>query len=282
VPFEEDEKNSKIWFLDHHYHENMYAMFKKVNAREQVVGWYHTGPKLRENDLEIHEVLRRYVANPVLVVIDVQLKEELEIPTRAYVAVDEQQADGTAAGRRLAHLPAAMGALEAEEVGVEHLLRDVKDNAPSSLGTRVHAKLRGLKSLHTRLRDVHAYLRDVAAGRLPPNHTVLTHIQDLFNLLPNLSEPALVRAFAVKLNDMMLAVYLCALIRSVLALHTLIRNKIALRDAERKQDQPPEAKPPADAKKGAAPADAKADGKKPAPAADSQKDASKDKGRKQP
>jgi len=32
VPFEEDEKDPKIWFLDHSYLESMYAMFKKVNG----------------------------------------------------------------------------------------------------------------------------------------------------------------------------------------------------------------------------------------------------------
>lgn len=30
VPFEEDPKDNHIWFLDHIYHENMYAMFRKV------------------------------------------------------------------------------------------------------------------------------------------------------------------------------------------------------------------------------------------------------------
>ena len=30
IPFEEDPKEEHIWFLDHIYHENMYAMFKKV------------------------------------------------------------------------------------------------------------------------------------------------------------------------------------------------------------------------------------------------------------
>ena len=32
VPFEEDEQNPSIWFLDHNFHENMWAMFKKVNG----------------------------------------------------------------------------------------------------------------------------------------------------------------------------------------------------------------------------------------------------------
>jgi hypothetical protein len=32
LPFEEDDKDPKIWFLDHNYLENMFAMFKKVNG----------------------------------------------------------------------------------------------------------------------------------------------------------------------------------------------------------------------------------------------------------
>ena len=32
IPFEEDEKDSKTWFLDHNYIESMYTMFKKVNG----------------------------------------------------------------------------------------------------------------------------------------------------------------------------------------------------------------------------------------------------------
>ena len=32
IPFEEDEKDPKTWFLDHNYIENMSDMFKKVNG----------------------------------------------------------------------------------------------------------------------------------------------------------------------------------------------------------------------------------------------------------
>ena len=53
----------------------MYGMFKKVNAREKIVGWYHTGPKLHQNDIAINELIRRYQTNSVLVVIDAKPKE---------------------------------------------------------------------------------------------------------------------------------------------------------------------------------------------------------------
>ena len=47
LPFEEDDRDPNIWFLDHEYHETMYAMCRKVNVREKLVGWYTTGPKIK-------------------------------------------------------------------------------------------------------------------------------------------------------------------------------------------------------------------------------------------
>lgn len=59
VPFEEDEKNDHVWYLDQGYLEDMFELFKKVSARERIIGWYHTGPKLRANDLHIHQLFKR-------------------------------------------------------------------------------------------------------------------------------------------------------------------------------------------------------------------------------
>ena len=47
VPFEEDLKNPDVFFLDHNYLQNMYDMFRKIAAKERIVGFYSTGPKIR-------------------------------------------------------------------------------------------------------------------------------------------------------------------------------------------------------------------------------------------
>ena len=70
VPFDEDDKDRDVWFLDHEYLECMYHMFKKVNAKERIVGWYHTGPKLHQNDILINDLIRKYCQQSVLVIID--------------------------------------------------------------------------------------------------------------------------------------------------------------------------------------------------------------------
>ena len=103
-----------------------------------------------------------------------------------------------------------------------------------------------------------AYLQNVLNGRLPINHQIiyglqvrvrvtltltltlplpLTLTQDVFNLLPNSNVEELVKAFAVKTNDMMLAVYLSSIIRSVLALHNLINNKLYNKEKQLKQEK---------------------------------------------
>jgi 26S proteasome regulatory subunit N8 len=231
IPFEEDEANPHIWYLDHNFLENMLAMFKKVNAKERVVGWYSTGPKIRPADLDINELFQKFCSNPVLVIIDVRPKD-LGIPTEAYITVEEVKEDGSPSTRTFAHLPSQIGALEAEEIGVEHLLRDIKDTTVSTLSSQVSAKLASLKGLQMRLREIQQYLIMVLEDKLPVNHDIIFKLQDIFNLLPNLNVEELVKSFAVKTNDMLVVVYLSSLIRGVIALHNLINNKLANKEAE--------------------------------------------------
>ena len=235
VPFEEDERDLNIWYLDHSYHEQMFAMFKKVNASEKLVGWYSTGPKIKPGDLQIDALVRRYTPNPVMVIIDVKPKA-LGIPTEAYHAVEEIR-EGEQQQWTFKHVPSEIGAMESEEVGVEHLLRDVKDMTVSTLANRVTQKLGALKGLAARLSEVDGYLQNVLSGRLPVNHQIIYQLQDIFNLLPNLNTEELVSAFAVKTNDMMLAIYLSSVIRAIVALHNLVDNRLVNKEKERAADE---------------------------------------------
>eukprot|EP00188_Purpureofilum_apyrenoidigerum_P002461 Plantae.Rhodophyta-Purpureofilum_apyrenoidigerum.ctg25293.p1 GENE.Plantae.Rhodophyta-Purpureofilum_apyrenoidigerum.ctg25293~~Plantae.Rhodophyta-Purpureofilum_apyrenoidigerum.ctg25293.p1 ORF type:complete len:320 (+),score=83.59 Plantae.Rhodophyta-Purpureofilum_apyrenoidigerum.ctg25293:210-1169(+) len=231
VPFEEDEKDASVWFLDHNFLEGMMEMARKVNAREQIVGWYSTGPKIRPADLDINELLRNYCSKPVLVVIDPKPKE-LGLPTEAYFSIEEPKE--ATVQRTFQHIPALIDASDAEEVGVGHLLRDVKDSSVSTLAGEVMSKLAALKSLMLRLKELQTYLINVAEGRLPINNDIMYNMQDIFNLLPAFNVADTVQSFASKTNDIMLVLYIASLIRSIIALHNLVDNKLLMRDNERK------------------------------------------------
>ena len=76
------------------------------------------------------------------------------------------------------------------------------------------------------------------------------NLQDVFNLLPNLSTPKpvngdktaaaenseLARAMSVKTNDQLMAIYLSSLVRAITAFHDLIDNKIQNKQAQEEKD----------------------------------------------
>jgi 26S proteasome regulatory subunit N8 len=80
------------------------------------------------------------------------------------------------------------------------------------------------------------------------NHAVLGNLQDIFNLLPNLSTPKpgnegkasstgeLSYAMSVKTNDQLLAIYISSLIRAIAAFHDLIENKIQNRQQQEEKE----------------------------------------------
>eukprot|EP00730_Choanoeca_flexa_P008350 TRINITY_DN12478_c1_g1_i1.p1 TRINITY_DN12478_c1_g1~~TRINITY_DN12478_c1_g1_i1.p1 ORF type:complete len:343 (+),score=81.67 TRINITY_DN12478_c1_g1_i1:54-1031(+) len=226
VPFEEDAKAKDVWFLDHDYLTNMFAMFRKVNAKERVVGWYHTGPKLRSNDIHINEMMQQFVPHPTLVVIDVR-PDVTGLPTKAYVSVEEVHDDGTPTSKTFEHVSSQVGAEEVEEVGVEHLLRDITDLGFSgSLSHRVQQQLDSLKGLKTHLEEIEQYLSLVAQEKLPINHNIMYLLQEIFNMLPNVAGQELAGSVTNTTSDQMLVMYIASIIRATIALHNLIDNKI--------------------------------------------------------
>ena len=94
------------------------------------------------------------------------------------------------------------------------------------------AKQNSLRGLQGRLTDIKNYLRQVVEGKLPVNVEVNYLLQDMFNLLPDVTSTEMVQSMAVKTNDAMLMVYVASQIRAILALHNLINNKIDLKESE--------------------------------------------------
>lgn len=129
-------------------------------------------------------------------------------------------------------MQSSIGASEAEEIGVEHLLRDIKDASQGTLSKRVSDKLVGLKVLAGKLKEMRVYLEKVVEGKLTYNQQIINNYQDIFNLLPNLRVEEMVRSFSVKSNDYMYVIYVSGLIRSILSLHDLINNKINAKEVE--------------------------------------------------
>lgn len=111
-------------------------------------------------------------------------------------------------------------------MGVEHLLRDINDPSVSTLANQIKHKMSALGGLKDRLEEMQSYLQLTLSGELQPSNQIVYNMQNVFNLLPNLNVEELVRSMLVKTNDMHLVIYVSSLIRSIIALHDLVLNKI--------------------------------------------------------
>lgn len=237
-------------------------MFRKVSSKERVIGFYSTGPSIRPNDLRIYDIVSRFVQGPcsVFCIIDIR-PDRPDLPVTAYKVVEDVSGASSSSGsggsgkqasvqRSFAHLPSQMGALEAEEIGVEHLLRDINDPTVSTVASLIKGKMSGLATLVEKLVECKDYLETCVSRNVRPNEEIVSNLQTILNLLPNLNTPDLVKSMIVKTNDMHMAIYLAALIRSVIAIHDLVNNKIRYGEDGMEQQQEEEKPAKEDAKEG--------------------------------
>jgi 26S proteasome regulatory subunit N8 len=111
-------------------------------------------------------------------------------------------------------------------------LRDINDPSTGTLALQIQQKVNGLTGLLARLTEIHEYLDKVISGAMPINNQITYNLQNIFNLLPNLNVEELVKSMFIKTNDMHLVMYVSSLVRSILALHSLLTNKIKYRDVD--------------------------------------------------
>ncbi len=233
LPFEEDPKDKKVWYVDHVYSEQMFEMFQKINTKEKLVGWYSSGPKIRPHDIEINEVFRKYCDKPVFVIIDVQEKKEsMGIPAESYIMKEEVDQDGQLI-KTFFKLNTIIEASLPEEIGVEFMLKDINDpNRVGSVSKIINDKEQSLRALIKKLTDIKTYLTNAISGKIPINSQIVYNIQEIFNLLPNFDNESIIKAMSIQTNNNYLVLYLSWLAKTVVALHKLINNKIAIKEEE--------------------------------------------------
>ena len=96
----------------------------------------------------------------------------MSIPTEAYASIEEVNDDGELM-KNFIHIASEIDATEEEQIGVEHLLRDIKDVSVGDLSKQVSNKIMGLKALTQKIEDMRAYLEEVLEGKLPVNADIV-------------------------------------------------------------------------------------------------------------
>lgn len=214
VPFDELETNKDVWFFDTSYNENMFKLFRKVNSVEQIVGWYHTSSHLQKNDLQITQTFQAYTKDPVLAVIDAE-NSQAGSPVKCYRLERESHCSTASTRFVFSHVPFEIEAEEAEEVGVQQLIEDIKDANMGDLENKIQRTVFALSELVSGLGVIEKYLLEVENGERKYNAGTMQSIQELMNSIPR-RIPAAMREHVqeAEANG-----YICASVRSVVLLN---------------------------------------------------------------
>jgi len=226
VPFDEKEKNSSVWFFDTSYNENMYKLFNKVSSTETILGWYYTGAHLHKNDLQITQTFQTYTKDPILTVIDVENSKK-GTPVKCY-RLERESKKGTEATKFVfAHVPFEIEAEEAEEVGVEQLVEDIKDVNVGDLENKIVRTAGALQELSKALQTIKEYLEDVENARKPYDTETMNTLQELMNRIPR-RIPQQMEEYVERMDTNS---YICAAVRSVVLLNDMERSAKPITDA---------------------------------------------------
>ncbi|XP_063385364.1 eukaryotic translation initiation factor 3 subunit F [Cydia fagiglandana] len=202
------------------YAMDVYELNRRVNATENIVGWWATGNEVTNHSSVIHEYYSRECREPVHVTLDTSL-QGARMGLRAYVCV----ALGVPRGKQgcmFTPIDVTLTSYEPEIVGLQLCQktmgpggrsRQVQPAPDLALVAEAATKLSSL------LDQVLAYVEDVLAGRAAPHNATGRALLQLAQAVPGLAQDSFADAFANSVKDLLMVVTLAQLIKTQLQLN---------------------------------------------------------------
>ncbi|KAM0676663.1 proteasome regulatory particle subunit [Binucleata daphniae] len=215
LPFEE---SKKTFFIDTSYLENMLVLHRKINSKEKVLGWYHTAKVLQAKDPFITTLFESLTANPLLLVVDLSTEN---VPLKMYRQRNTiQNATKNTAKNdtndinydknivsELCPVQCRIEAEEAEDVGVEHLLRDIKEDDGEDIKESLILYNKGIKMIVE-------YIDNVINKKIECDMDIMNEIQECLN-----------ERIEIECKENISECYLACLIKSVCLMKDLQSNR---------------------------------------------------------
>nr|AEZ67831.1 AGAP002935-PA [Anopheles stephensi] len=205
------------------YAIDLYESNQRVNASENIVGWWASGHEVTNHSSVIHEYYARECANPVHLTLDTSLTGA-RMGIKAYVCVS-LGVPGGKSGCMFTPINVEVTSYEPEIVGLQLCMKTIgmqsNPNVPRTVSpmldlaqvTDASDKLLALLS------DVLAYVDDVLNAKQQPENTVGRALLDLIHSVPNMSGDQFAQMFNSNVKDLLMVVTLSQLIKTQLQLN---------------------------------------------------------------
>ncbi|CAE7710053.1 TIF3F1, partial [Symbiodinium microadriaticum] len=220
------ERNDEVYVaINKDYHKSMYAMHKRINRKELIIGWYTTVPEgslLTDNSSLIHEFYSHECSDPVHLVVDASLTES-DINIRAFISKAMVVGENALANMfQEVHVELCLS--PAETTCLNHMIsgqeQDSTFSSPEMLSSipSVPADLTSsLRRLVGLVDKISAYVDEVAAGTREPDAQIGIMIADVLSSLQVVGPDDFQRYMDAKTQDMLMVSYLSNLTKAQLA-----------------------------------------------------------------
>ena len=200
--------------VDVQHHQTMASLQQKVNAREQIVGWFSTGTLDMSSGIDalIHSFYTNECPNPVHLVVDTTLQND-RLAVKAFVS-RSLVLRGQELAREFQEIECEIRTIDAERAGGELLVEESVDSIPT--------EMKGLASSMTKLKQclkvAEDYVTDVLEGRQKGSVSIGRYLAETVATIPHFSTEELTKLLQDSQHDLLLTSYLAGLIRAHISL----------------------------------------------------------------
>lgn len=132
IPFEK--KLSKVWFFDQIYMEKMASMNRKINSKENIIGWFSLKKTIDFLDWYNHDIFFGYTHDPIL--LHIWASNDVNGLILDIFQKNQKNIFGQIC---FGNIPVKIGLLESEEIAVNEILTNSK-NPPSLINFNIQKK----------------------------------------------------------------------------------------------------------------------------------------------
>lgn len=204
--------------VDTDYHKNMYALHSRVNASEELVGWYATGTETDLKSVIIHEFYGRNCVNPVHLLVDAELCSD-RFDMSAFVSTAYKIGD-LALSSEFRSIPVCMKPDKAEKVGLDVLFknrrREEGDESSPIMASEIENIEKSLERLLDLLDAIGKNVDAVVAGEIEGDVTTGRYLAETLTMVPRMNTTDFERLFGDNMRDLLMVAYLCKLTQSQL------------------------------------------------------------------
>jgi len=214
--------------VDHEFMNERQDQFFRVYEKEscEILGWYATGQKVGENDIQIHEQMEAFNEAPLFLLLDNEPKPRL-LNNQGELSMSIFESSVRIVNNKpvtsFSQLKYSIATTEIERIAVDHVAHDTA-GVKSQLAAHAGSLYQSIKMLHVRISILKEYLDDVKTGKLAVDQSVLRALNSICNQLPAIDSNEFNEAFFTEYNDTLLLTYLAAISKASSAQNEMLEK----------------------------------------------------------